>query len=101
MKQIQHYNETIAAEKNAVSQISSEFFSPNELMDKRNLLLDELSQYASINVSKNGDDVNVSFIDAAGNETQVVKAAMMLPRHRRRSKECRQVPGKLVSLIYS
>ncbi len=73
MKQIQHYNETIAAEKNAVSQISSEFFSPNELMDKRNLLLDELSQYASINVSKNGDDtVNVSFIDAAGNETQVV-----------------------------
>lgn len=73
LDQIQHYNATIAAEKNAVSQVSSEFFSPNELMDKRNLLLDELSQYASINVSKNSDDtVNVSFIKPDGTEEQVV-----------------------------
>lgn len=73
LEQIQHYNSTIAAEKNAVSQVSSEFFSPNELMDKRNLLLDELSQYASISVSTNSDaTVNVSFVDASGAETQVV-----------------------------
>lgn len=73
LEQIQHYNSTIASEKNAVSQVSSQYFSPNELMDKRNLLLDELSQYASINVSTNSDStVNVSFVDASGAETQVV-----------------------------
>lgn len=84
LDQIQHYNSMIASEKNAVSQISSEFFSPNELMDKRNLLLDELSQYASINVSRNGDDtVNVSFVKADGTEEEAVDGTKVttLPNH--------------------
>lgn len=73
LSDIQHYNQAIATEKNSLSTTDSAYFSPNELMDKQNLLLDELSQYAKISVSKNADStLNISFVGADGTQATVV-----------------------------
>ena len=70
---IQNYNKAISTEKNSLSTTDSAYFSPNELMDKQNLLLDELSKYTTIGVSKNADNtLNVSFVNASGAQTTVV-----------------------------
>lgn len=73
LSDIQHYNQAIATEKNSLSTTDSAYFSPNELMDKQNLLLDELAQYTTISVSKNADStLNVSFVGADGTQSTVV-----------------------------
>ena len=70
---IQNYNQAIATEKNSLSTTDSAYFSPNELMDKQNVLLDELSKYTTISVSKNADNtLNVNFVKSDGNLTNVV-----------------------------
>ena len=75
---IQKYNSAIATEKNSLSTTDSAYFSPNELMDKQNLLLDELSKYTNISATKNSDNtLSVSFIDSAGTAQQVLNGTDM------------------------
>ena len=57
---IAHLNETIS--KDATSLSGNEHFRPNELLDERNLLLDELASYGDIKVTQQSDGtVNVDF----------------------------------------
>lgn len=73
LKEIQLNNSAISTQKHSLSTTDSAYFSPNELMDKQNVLLDELSKYTKISVSQNTDKtVNVSFVNADSTETQVV-----------------------------
>jgi len=75
---IQKYNSAIATEKNSLSTTDSAYFSPNELMDKQNLLLDELSKYTNISATKNSDNtLSVSFIDSTGTAQQVLNGTDM------------------------
>ena len=70
---IQINNRAIATEKNSLSTTDSAYFSPNELMDKQNLLLDELAQYTDIGVIQNPDKTfTVSLIDSSGHSVEVV-----------------------------
>ena len=55
MEQIAHINQTIAGDASVVTDSSNEHFRPNELMDERNLLLDELAEYGNINVMSQAD----------------------------------------------
>ena len=76
LQNIQLNNSAISTQKNSLSTTDSAYFSPNELMDRQNLLLDELSKYTNISVSQNPDKtVNVSFVNADSTETQVVNGA--------------------------
>lgn len=58
LEQISNLNEAIAKDVSTFSNTDSSYFGPNELIDKRNMLLDELSKYCDINV-KNNDDLTV------------------------------------------
>lgn len=55
MNQIAHINKIIAGDATVVTDPSNEHFRPNELLDRRNLLLDELAGYGNINVISQAD----------------------------------------------
>ncbi|NLH00509.1 MAG: flagellar hook-associated protein FlgK [Clostridiales bacterium] len=50
LEQISYMNKIIVADATTASKTGSEYFGPNELLDKRNMMLDELSKYCNINV---------------------------------------------------
>lgn len=57
---IAHLNDTISKDAASLNTRGSEHFKPNELMDQRNLLLDELASYGNIKVTELSDGaVNV------------------------------------------
>jgi len=59
-EQIANLNVSISGDATIMSNNGNEHFMPNELLDQRNLLLDELSSYGNINVKQNTDGtVNV------------------------------------------
>ena len=53
--QISHLNEMISKDSSVVANAGNEHYRPNELMDQRNLLIDELASYGNIAVSDNAD----------------------------------------------
>ena len=55
MKQIAHLNEMISNDSTVTLDPNKEYFRPNELLDQRNLLLDELASYGNINVTEKAD----------------------------------------------
>lgn len=55
LAQIAHLNHTISSDATVVTNPDNEYFRPNELMDQRNLLLDELSGYGNVNIIEKGD----------------------------------------------
>ena len=55
LEQIANLNKSIAGDATVMSNSQSKYFAPNELLDQRNLLLDELSSYGNINVTNNSD----------------------------------------------
>lgn len=55
LEQIAHLNETISNDATVLQNPENEYFRPNELMDHRNLLLDELSSYGNITATLNAD----------------------------------------------
>lgn len=55
LEQIANLNKSIAGDASVMSNSQSEYFAPNELLDQRNLLLDELSSYGNISVKNNSD----------------------------------------------
>ncbi|MCI9575708.1 MAG: flagellar hook-associated protein FlgK [Clostridiales bacterium] len=55
LEQIAHLNKSISNDATVLQNPDNEYFRPNELMDHRNLLLDELASYGNINVTLNGD----------------------------------------------
>lgn len=59
-QQIAHLNKVISEDVTSLN-TETEYYSPNELMDQRNLLIDELSQYGDISVTALSNNVvNVS-----------------------------------------
>ncbi|MCL1848378.1 MAG: flagellar basal body protein [Clostridiales bacterium] len=60
--EIAHYNYLINQDATVMADPNNEYFRPNELLDKRNLLLDELAGFGDIEVSTLGNGmVNVKF----------------------------------------
>lgn len=60
LEQITDLNRSISSDAAIKANSGSEYFKSNELLDKRNLLLDELASYGNINVKENSDGtVNV------------------------------------------
>jgi len=60
LEQISSLNSNIAADSTIMANSGSEYCQSNELLDERNLLLDELSTYGDINVTENSEGtVNV------------------------------------------
>lgn len=60
LQQIAHYNKMIGDDATVLTS-DSEYFRPNELLDQRNLLLDELSAYGDISVTElSNGKVNVT-----------------------------------------
>ncbi len=60
--EIAHYNELISQDATVMANPNNEYFRPNELLDKRNVLLDELAGYGDINVVTLANGmVNVDF----------------------------------------
>ncbi len=60
LEQITDLNRSISGDAAIKANSGSEYFKSNELLDKRNLLLDELASYGNINVKENSDGtVNV------------------------------------------
>ncbi|MFB0920115.1 MAG: flagellar hook-associated protein FlgK [Oscillospiraceae bacterium] len=55
LEQIANLNKSIAGDASVMSNSQSKYFAPNELLDQRNLLLDELASYGNINVTNNND----------------------------------------------
>ncbi|MCI8600803.1 MAG: flagellar hook-associated protein FlgK [Oscillospiraceae bacterium] len=55
LQRVAHINQMISQDFTVVSDPNNEHFRPNELMDERNLLLDELSSFADINVTQKSD----------------------------------------------
>lgn len=55
MQQIAHYNKMISEDATVLSDPDREYFRPNELLDQRNLLLDELASYGDISVTERSD----------------------------------------------
>lgn len=55
MEQIASLNKNIAADATIMANTGSKYSQPNELLDERNTLLDELSNYGDINVTENSD----------------------------------------------
>lgn len=61
-KQIAHMNKIISGDTTVTLNPENEYYRPNELLDQRNLLLDELSAYGDISVTDLADGkVNVTF----------------------------------------
>ena len=54
-EQIANLNSSIASDATIMANSGNKYFMPNELLDQRNLLLDELSGYGNINVKENTD----------------------------------------------
>ncbi len=62
LEQIAHLNETIRQDATVLQDPDNEYFRPNELLDQRNLLLDELASYGDISVKDMSDGtVTVTF----------------------------------------
>ena len=62
--EIAHYNYLISRDTTVMADPNNEYFRPNELLDKRNLLLDELAGFGDINVTTLANGmVNVDFAD--------------------------------------
>ena len=60
--EIAYYNFQISRDSTVMADPNNEYFRPNELLDKRNLLLDELASYGDINVTTLANGmVNVDF----------------------------------------
>ena len=60
--EIAHYNHLISQDATVMADPNNEYFRPNELLDKRNLLLDELAGFGDINVVTLANGmVNVDF----------------------------------------
>ena len=55
LEQIANLNDNISSDATIKANYGNEYFMPNELLDERNLLLDELSGYGNINVTENTD----------------------------------------------
>ena len=54
-EQIANLNASIASDATIMSNSQNKFYQSNELLDQRNLLLDELASYGDINVKDNSD----------------------------------------------
>ena len=54
-QQIAHLNAMIAQDATVVTDPDNEYFRPNELLDERNLLLDELAAYGNISFTERSD----------------------------------------------
>ncbi|MDR0469257.1 MAG: flagellar hook-associated protein FlgK [Peptococcaceae bacterium] len=68
--EIAHYNYLISRDATVMQDPNNEYFRPNELLDKRNLLLDELASYGNIDVTTLANGmVNVKF----GGEFMVIE----------------------------
>ncbi|MDR1193724.1 MAG: flagellar basal body protein, partial [Peptococcaceae bacterium] len=62
LDEITYYNKMISEDATVMSDPNNEYFRPTELLDKRNLLLDELASYGDINVVQLSNGmVNVDF----------------------------------------
>ncbi len=78
--QIAHLNDVISKDSVILTDPNNEFFQPNELIDQRNLLLDELAMYGDITVIQNDDatvDVEMGnhlMIDGAKSDSIVLLA---------------------------
>lgn len=55
LESIADYNVKIAQECRSATYAGSEYYMPNELLDQRNVLLDQLSEYGNINVKQVAD----------------------------------------------
>lgn len=63
------YNDAIKKEQAAIDYSNSGYYGPNELIDQRNVLLDDLSAYGDISVTQNLDGT----VDVTMNGHSVVK----------------------------
>lgn len=63
------YNDAIKKEQSAIDYSNSGYYGPNELMDQRNVLLDDLSAYGNILVKQNLDGT----VDVTMNGHSVIK----------------------------
>lgn len=72
LEQIAHLNEAISKDTTVLSDPENEYFRPNELMDKRNLLLDELASYGDISVKEHQD----GSVDVTMGGHQVIKGGV-------------------------
>lgn len=62
MEKIAHLNEAIVQDMSVTKASNGEYYGPNELLDERNLLLDQLAGYGGLDVEKLSDgSVTVSF----------------------------------------
>ena len=60
--EIAHYNYLISRDTTVMANPGNEYFRPNELLDKRNLLLDELAGFGDVNIKTLANGmVNVEF----------------------------------------
>ena len=57
LERIAYINKIVASDATIVGNSNSDYFTPNELADERNLLLDELASYADISVSESSTGV--------------------------------------------
>lgn len=71
LEKIAALNETIQRDVFAATGTNNAYFAPNELLDERNVLLDELSQYGDIEVKVNADNT----VDVSMGGHQVVKGS--------------------------
>ncbi len=55
LEEIAHLNASIASDATIMSNSGNKFYQSNELLDQRNLYLDELASYGNINVKENSD----------------------------------------------
>lgn len=55
LEQIAHLNKSISNDATVLQNPDNEYFRPNELLDHRNLLLDELARYGNITVTQHSD----------------------------------------------
>jgi flagellar hook-associated protein 1 FlgK len=55
LQQIADLNKSISNDATVLQNPDNEYFRPNELLDHRNLLLDELASYGNITVTQNSD----------------------------------------------
>ncbi len=61
-RQIAELNDSISTDSVVTTSGGNQYFQPNELLDQRNTLLDELSSYGNISVTNYGDgSIDVSF----------------------------------------
>lgn len=55
LKKVAELNKTISEDLGTIGTRGNDYYGPNELLDERNLLLDELSRYADLDVAHNPD----------------------------------------------